>query len=133
MKQRSGSCLCGAVRFTVTGDIKGVGSCHCSKCRKVSGTNGNAVFIVRSEHFTWQTGQAHTSEFSFASGWGVSRCRTCGSPLPVSHNGRHHWVQAGLMDDRLDTQISQHIFCASKADWDCESPDVLHYDEFPVD
>jgi hypothetical protein len=49
MARLSGHCLCGAVRFEVEGPIRGVGMCHCSKCRRVSGTNGNAQFIVRGE------------------------------------------------------------------------------------
>ena len=35
---RSGSCLCGAVRFTVHGEPEHVGRCHCADCRKESGS-----------------------------------------------------------------------------------------------
>ena len=40
------SCLCGAVSFEIEGKIGPAGQCHCSKCRKVSGTDGNAVFSI---------------------------------------------------------------------------------------
>ena len=32
-----GSCLCGAVAFSVSGPLRDVTSCHCSQCRKTSG------------------------------------------------------------------------------------------------
>ena len=115
---RTGSCLCGAVQFAVDGDIAGIGQCHCSKCRKVSGTASNAVFIVGARRFRWTKGEGHTQQFKFADGWGSTRCATCGSPLPESHDGKRVWVAAGLMDDDLSTAVGMHIHVASKADWD---------------
>ncbi len=50
----TGSCLCGAVAFEVDGPIAGIGQCHCSLCRKVSGTASNAVFVVASKA-DWET------------------------------------------------------------------------------
>ena len=41
-------------------------------------------------------------------------------------------VPAGLMDDDLGTDIKVHIFCGSRADWDRESPDAKHYEEWPA-
>ncbi len=128
---RRGSCLCGAVSFEVTGQIRRVGSCHCSKCRKVSGTGGNAQIIVPNKAFGWLSGQTATSNFRFETGWGILRCATCGSPVPESHDGARTWIPAGLMDDPIETDIKVHIFCASRADWDRESPDALHFDELP--
>jgi hypothetical protein len=127
-----GSCLCGSVAFAVAGPVQGVGRCHCSKCRKVSGTGGNAQFVVCMKNFAWLRGAAETSTFKRPDGWGPSRCKRCGSPVPDTYdNGERMWVQAGLMDDPLETDIKQHIFCGSRADWDRESPDVQHHPEYP--
>lgn len=132
MTDLRGSCLCGAVTFEVTGPIRGIGSCHCSKCRKVSGTNGNALFIISTKKFSWTKGENNVSSFALPSGWGASRCDTCGSPVPASYNeGNHMWVQAGLMDDRLETDLKQHIFCGSRADWDKDAADAEFFEEFP--
>jgi hypothetical protein len=131
--RRKGSCLCGTVAFEVAGSIAGVGSCHCSKCRKVSGTAGNAQFIVRAERFHWLQGHDDVVAFKLPDGWGPSRCKTCGSPVPASYgDGKRVWVPAGLMDEPLKTSVVQHIFCGSQADWDRESPDVKRYEEYPV-
>jgi hypothetical protein len=130
MARLSGRCLCGAVRFEVEGPVRGVGMCHCSKCRRVSGANGNAVFIVRGESFEWTAGREHVATFKLPGGWGPARCKTCGSPLPDSYDGgQRMWVPAGLMNEPLGAQIVQHIFCASRADWDREAPSARHYDE----
>lgn len=131
MTTRKGSCLCGACTFEVTGDIRGVGQCHCSLCRKSAGTNGNAVFLVPLEHFSWLTGEDHQVTYQHKPSWSVTRCKTCGSPLPVSHDGSQVWVNAGLMDDPLGANIKMHIFCGSRADWDVESDTATHHHEFP--
>jgi hypothetical protein len=53
-------------------------------------------------------------------------------PVPDSYDGgRQMWIQAGLMDDSLDTDFKLHIFCGSRADWDRESPNAKHYNESP--
>ena len=59
------------------------------------------------------------------------RCRTCGSPLPQSHDGERIWVIAGLMDDDLETEIVRHIFCGSRADWDRPAAEAEEFDEWP--
>lgn len=133
MSNLKGSCLCGAVCFEVTGPIRGVGSCHCSKCRKVSGTAGNAQFIVAVDRFHWTGGEEMIKEFESGDRWdrGLRRCNDCGSPLPDSYDGQRMWVQAGLMDDPLGTDIKLHIFCGSRADWDAESPNAQFFKEAP--
>ena len=133
MNSLKGSCLCGAITFEVVGPIRGIGSCHCSKCRKVSGTVGNAQFIVPNERFKWLTGEEKVGDFKPGAGWDRSlrRCDECGSPMPDSFDGKRMWVQAGLMDDELGTDIKLHIYCGSRADWDSESPDAQSYEEAP--
>lgn len=133
MNTLHGSCLCGTVTFSVAGPVRGIGCCHCSKCRKVSGTGGNAQFIVATERFEWNSGSDNIDLFRLSDGWGPSRCETCGSPLPESYDdGKNMWVPAGLMDDDLGTDIKMHIFCASRADWDIESPAAKSHAEYPA-
>ena len=50
-----GSCLCGAVRFRVTGGTTGIGMCHCS--RKVSGVASNAELMVGRDGLVWLSGE----------------------------------------------------------------------------
>ncbi len=56
----SGGCLCGAVRFEVTGELRGVVLCHCEMCRKTHGhigaytaTNKDALHLTESRGLKW--------------------------------------------------------------------------------
>jgi hypothetical protein len=97
----------------------------------VSGTNGNAVFLVPTESFGWTQGAESTTRFALPSGWSVLRCNRCGSPLPISHDGKRFWVPAGLMNEPLDTSIKIHIFAGSKADWDEIPKEVTQFEAWP--
>ena len=63
---RSGSCLCGAVRFRTSGPLRGVVYCHCSQCRKQSGHHYAAtnvadsdIAIDGSDEITWFVSSDH--------------------------------------------------------------------------
>jgi hypothetical protein len=118
-----GSCLCGAVRFRVTGKIGPAGQCHCSRCRKVSGTDGNAVFYAAANGLHWLSGEAQVRSYQVpnANGWTSRFCGTCGSPMPLSvpsGEGTMWIVPAGLLDDDPGFRgYAAHIHVASKAPW----------------
>lgn len=126
-----GQCLCGDVRFEVEGPVAGIGQCHCSLCRKASGTNGNAVFLVPKARFSWSAGEACIVRFELRPSWSIARCSRCGSPLPQCYDGAQYWVPAGLMDDALDTQVKIHIHTSSMADWDRIPDGHRHFAQFP--
>ena len=77
-----GSCLCTAVSFAVSGKRPGVGMCHCSKCRKVSGVSSNANLNVRKDQVAWLSGEDQLQTFSLPSGWRTTFCGVCGCPAP---------------------------------------------------
>src|SRR3546814_13742833 len=81
-----GSCLCGRIAFEIDGKIGPIGQCHCSKCRKLSGTDGNAVFYTAVQSFRWLSGENVVGSFPVPCcvGWPSSFCRTFCSPPPLS-------------------------------------------------
>jgi hypothetical protein len=114
-----GSCLCGAVRFEITGATTPIGMCHCSKCRKVSGVASNASLMAGVDRFRWISGEDRITRFALPDGWGTWRCAACGSPLPMLHQtGGAYLVPAGLLDGDLGVRVGGHIFVGSKAPWD---------------
>jgi len=114
-----GSCLCGAVRFEITGKTTDIGMCHCSKCRKVSGVASNATLVVGREHLRFVSGEEHVTRFALPDGWGVWRCATCGSPVPTAHQaGGAYYVPAGLLEGDPGLRVAGHIWVDSKAPWD---------------
>jgi hypothetical protein len=129
----SGSCLCGAVQFGYTRAVTQVGMCHCSRCRKVSGTASNAVIVVPAADFTWTSGEELRRVYVTPYGWQATFCGTCGSPLPQSLRGAAaYWVPAGLLDDDPGLRIGGHIFVGSKAPWDEIAGDAPRFEEGPT-
>ena len=110
MTVRTGSCLCGARAYEIQGDIDGV--CHCSLCRKASGSNGNAILIVPRERFRWVRGEDHGETFALRETYSIIRCKTCGTPLPAETDERNIYVTAGTLDVALDRGVRTHLFCA---------------------
>lgn len=114
-----GSCLCGEVQFELYGKTTDIGMCHCSKCRKVSGTASNANLMVPRDGLRWVCGETKLVKFELPDGWGPWRCGTCGSPVPKLHpGGGAYWVPAGLLDSDPGVRINGLIFVGSKAPWD---------------
>ncbi len=121
MASLRGSCLCGGVAFDIEGKVGPIGQCHCSKCRKVSGTDGNAVFYASASSFRWLRGQDLIRQFFVpdGNGWASSFCGTCGSPVPlIDREQTKYFVPAGLLDDDPGHRgYAAHIFVGSKAPW----------------
>ncbi len=125
-----GSCLCGQCEFELTGNISAVGKCHCSKCRKVSGTGSNAVHWARPENMHWLKGENEASHFIMDSGWGSVFCRHCGSPLPSMNAEKTMWfVPAGLLDEDPGVPVRGHIWTSSKPSWDVIGDDAPQFEE----
>jgi hypothetical protein len=119
----TGSCLCGDIAFEIDGKFGPIGQCHCSKCRKASGTDGNAVFYTAAESLRWLRGNDRIIRYSHAGDrpWGTSFCGTCGSPTPhLNGTGKIYFVPAGVLDsDPGHRGYAAHIFVGSKAPWVC--------------
>ncbi|MCR9136723.1 MAG: GFA family protein [Alphaproteobacteria bacterium] len=111
-----GSCLCGAVRFEVEGDLPAPDACHCTKCRKHSGhyfastdVKKDALSITGEDNLSW-----------FASSEKVRRgfCATCGASL-FFDPPHLDWIgiAMGAFDKPTNTRLGIHIFVADKGDY----------------
>ena len=117
-----GSCNCGAVafEFELNADLPGVIICHCSICRRATGSNGIAVLVVNNADFRWLGGEDQVASWKKPDGdWEMWFCRTCGSPVPGTNNARTLFVPAGLVSDGGgDLEVIHHVYVDSKATWD---------------
>jgi hypothetical protein len=112
----AGSCLCGAVKFQVEGELKAPDACHCSQCRKQSGhywasTNvpTSALTIDGEDKVAW-----YRSSEKVRRGF----CTTCGSFLfwdPLDHDVIA--VAMGAFDKPTGTKLHVHIFVDDKGDY----------------
>ncbi len=112
----SGSCLCGAVRYSISGPLRHVTACHCSQCRKQSGhfyaatsvADANLV-IEGQEYITWYEASDDAKR---------GFCKTCGSALFWKRNGDVNTsILAGSLDDDAGIKLVEHIFVADKGDY----------------
>lgn len=112
----SGHCLCGAVNFTVDGELRPVIYCHCEQCRRTSGhyvaataCRPEQLTIDGEENIQWFRGSA-TAQRGF--------CRNCGSNLFWQPEHGKHWsIWAGSLDRPTGLQASQHIYVHMKSDY----------------
>ncbi|WP_077147915.1 GFA family protein [Sphingopyxis sp. KK2] len=115
-----GACLCGAVRFEISGGFDAFFLCHCSRCRKDSGSAHAANLFSASATIAWLTGKERVKSYRLpGSRHERSFCRECGSALPgIQMDGALLVVPAGSLDDPIAIRPTAHISCASRADWD---------------
>ncbi|MEY2927749.1 MAG: hypothetical protein RL367_2226 [Pseudomonadota bacterium] len=119
----TGSCLCGEVAFEIIGKIGPIGQCHCSKCRKASGTDGNAVCYTAFASLRWVRGEEYLVKWRSPGDqpWSTAFCKSCGSPMPNANKDKKiYFVPAGSLDDDPGHKgYAAHIFVGSKAPWVC--------------
>jgi len=112
----SGSCLCEAVRYDVTGELRDVMYCHCEQCRRTSGHFVAAtacakkdLTLTKSEGLRWYRSSAE-AERGF--------CVHCGSSLFWRTEGRDAIsIMAGTLDGPTGLKATSHIFVANAGDY----------------
>jgi hypothetical protein len=125
----SGGCLCGAVRFTTRGPLRGVVYCHCSQCRRQSGhfhasTNvaDDRLEISGEENIRWYRSSPNARR---------GFCVNCGSGLFWRLDGRPTTtIGAGAFDSPSGLKGEKHIFVADKGDYyeiDDGLPQIAQY------
>ncbi|CTQ48666.1 GFA family protein [Jannaschia donghaensis] len=108
-----GSCLCGAIRFTVDGPMRPVIACHCVQCRKVTGNFVAATSAPRGA-------VAITGDVTWFASSDIARrgfCGTCGSQMFWDGPGANLSIMAGALDGPTGLSLKGHIYCADKPDW----------------
>lgn len=115
-----GECNCGAVRFEIEGELTGVFVCHCSICRRSTGSNGIAVVLVPNERLRWTRGEEHVAAWAKPNAsWETWFCRICGSRVPGRNDPERMFVPAGTLTEGGEgLRVIHHIWVGSKAPWD---------------
>ncbi|MFT7288971.1 MAG: hypothetical protein ACI87W_003096 [Halieaceae bacterium] len=128
-----GSCLCGDVRYTVSGTPRAFYHCHCSRCRKVSGTgHASNLFVAGALH--WVSGEELLRRYQLpnAERFGNNFCTVCGSRLPIFLESRELvYIPAGSLDEEPQYQPQARIFQGSRASWSCDSSELPQFDAYP--
>ena len=86
-KTHTGSCFCGAVRLTVSGDPAGMGYCHCTSCRTWSAGPVNAFTLWKPEAVNITKGADNLGSFAKNPSSLRKWCKTCGGHVLTEHPG----------------------------------------------
>jgi len=130
-EQHLGSCLCGAIRFKLEGQLERFFLCHCAYCRKDTGSAHAANLFFSIANLEWLSGQERLSTYKLPkTRHARCFCSTCGSAMP---HVAEQWiaVPAGCLDTELAAKPNAHLFIASKARWDHDLDTVPTFDGFP--
>jgi hypothetical protein len=73
-----GACMCGTVRFRVTGPFQTAGYCHCTRCQRRTGAMWSLNGAVGAEFFELLEGADEVGTWSPPDGMPKSFCRRCG-------------------------------------------------------
>jgi hypothetical protein len=129
MKQLKGACLCGAVEYTIPDALRYAGYCHCSECRRFSGSASSAFGGIPKERFRLLKGEHAIRHYAKSAATVLAFCGTCGSSLYADkpQRGLLHLRLGSLLDEpSLAPQAHAHV--ASKAAWHEIGDDLPRFD-----
>ncbi len=114
-KKLSGQCLCGAVRYEISGSLSDPHACHCGQCRRQSGHHTVTTHFRRTDFslaenrgLKWYR-SSKTVERGF--------CAECGSSLFWDDGGDEVYISAGSLNQPTGLTLAKHIFVDEKADY----------------
>ena len=117
-----GGCLCGAIRYRVSGEPLAATLCHCRSCRKASGGTNVAWAVFNLADFRWLCGYPEAYHSSPGTEW--LHCRYCGSLVGYRRSSRpdHMDVTIGTLDEPDRFPPTVEIWLDHKIDWETPHP-----------
>lgn len=126
-KAYEGGCLCGSIRYRVTGQPVALTLCHCRSCRLACGAPSVAWTILRTEDFTYLS----EKPIGFRSSPSVVRtfCGACGTSLTYQ---RESWpdtidVMTATLDTPDEFPPAKEIWVEQKLAWEPLNENIPHF------
>jgi hypothetical protein len=115
-----GSCLCGSIRYEITSELGDFGYCHCTSCRKASGSAHAANAPVDRASFTLVSGREVLREFESSPGKTRAFCSRCGSPIYafMAATPAVLRIRLGTLDTPFTKHPKAHTWVSDKAPWE---------------
>ena len=122
-----GGCLCGAIRYSISGAPLFVSQCCCKDCQKATGTGHTTILGIHNSQLE-MAGTPTTFTNAGESGGKVTRhfCGVCGGRLYTSGDmpGEIIIFQAGSLDDPNQIRPTSVIYAKDAPEWDFFDPDI---------
>jgi len=125
----TGGCLCGAVRFSVSGEPTGGNHCHCSMCRKDSGSGVSTFVTFPTATLKWD---GKPAEFESSPNRFRGFCPKCGSSLTWRHGDYPDFLdfRLGSFDDPTPFKAKKHLWMSTALpSFAGIDPDIEHIDQ----
>lgn len=127
-----GGCLCGALRYRLSGHTGSVPLCHCDSCRRQSGAVAVAWLEVDREDFAWT--EDEPTYYRYASDLTPearrSFCGRCGSSLTWERVGSGSVdVATGSLDDPSVAPPTHHCWEGRQLDWTRREDGLPRYEK----
>jgi len=115
----AGRCLCGSVRYEIAGELEPAMFCHCSQCRRASGSAFATNASARADEVTFTVGRELITEYESSPGKYRGFCSRCGSPLYARRRDKPDTlrIRAGTLDGAEGVEPRSHIWVGSMAGW----------------
>lgn len=112
-----GSCCCGTVKFELLKQPSMMGTCHCTRCRKVG---ASTIVFVKKEDLKWVQGKEQVEVLQPQAPYKYERsfCKVCGTSLGEILSDMDSFpIAANTLDSELNVKNSLHEFVDEKPDW----------------
>jgi len=131
IERLEGGCLCGAIRYRLSGQSLFVAQCCCRDCRKATGTGHTTIVGIHKSQLAL-TGTPKTYTNHGDSGGDVTRhfCGNCGGRLYTSGTlpGEVIMIQAGSLDEPSRIEPETVIYHKGAMPWDKFDPALPKHD-----
>ena len=125
----AGKCLCGAVHYAVADEFVYAWNCHCSNCRRATGSAFKPFAGIERSKLGLTQGEENLLIFGDENAHDA-HCKVCGSLLySVVRDGAFVHVTLGTLVDDPTIRPSAHIFVGSKAPWFTITDQLPQYEE----
>lgn len=133
-KTYQGGCLCGRVQYEVAGPFLAFHICHCSQCRRSTGSAHASNIFTEKENIKWLTGEDLVKRYDPVEPGVISKafCTHCGSLTPyISAGSGKLIIPAGGLAEDPEVRPQDNIFWENRAEWYDSVPQAPKFDGFP--
>lgn len=113
----NGSCLCGSMKYEISGKVGDIVHCHCKTCRKAHGSAFSSVAAVQDGDIRLLN-EGKLKSYESSAGKHRYFCSNCGTQIYAKRDNTSHVIlKLGSLDSEIDSLEKEHIWVSEKADW----------------
>lgn len=126
-----GSCLCGSIEFSIEHGVTDIIHCHCSLCRKASGSAYATNGFINARDLKLSDKNNTLTFYESSEGKRKYFCKVCGAPIYSSNSQspERYRLRLGALDSDIAERPISHNFVTSKANWEDLDAQLPRYEK----